>query len=188
MYIETSLPMRPGGSAILYSPVINSGNSDLCIRFYYHAYGQHVGVLITSIEYYTIYGVEVLYTVTGDQGDLWQPVNIQVDASLTGINDFQVRWMYNTLFESFVTSARVTVFSLATHWQWTLGSKQIHSLRLLKVQNNAARVLARVRKYDHITPILRQYHWLPVQKRIEYKILTLVFKALHNMAPSIIRI
>ena len=35
-----------------------------------------------------------------------------------------------------------------------------------------------------ITPILRQYHWLPVQKRIEYKILTLVFKALHNMAPK----
>ena len=56
--------------------------------------------------------------------------------------------------------------------------------RLQRVQNNAARVLARVRKYDHITPILRQYHWLPVQKRIEYKILTLVFKALHNMAPK----
>ena len=56
--------------------------------------------------------------------------------------------------------------------------------RLQRVQNNAARVLARVRKYDHITLILRQYHWLPVQKRIEYKILTLVFKALHNMAPK----
>ena len=56
--------------------------------------------------------------------------------------------------------------------------------RLQRVQNNAACVLARVRKYDHITPILRQYHWLPVGKRIEYKILTLVFKALHNMAPK----
>ena len=56
--------------------------------------------------------------------------------------------------------------------------------RLQRVQNKSARVLARVRKNDHITPILRQYHWLLVQKRIEYKILTLVFKALHNMAPK----
>ena len=47
--------------------------------------------------------------------------------------------------------------------------------RFQRIQNNAARVLARVRKNDH---------WLPAQKRIEYKILTLVFKALHNMAPK----
>ncbi|XP_072180133.1 E3 SUMO-protein ligase RanBP2-like [Diadema setosum] len=52
------------------------------------------------------------------------------------------------------------------------------------LKNSAARVLARVRKNVHITPILSQYHWLPVKKSIEYKILTLVFKALHGMAPK----
>ena len=29
-------------------------------------------------------------------------------------------------------------------------------------------------------------HWLPVPKRIEYKVLLLVFKALHNQAPGYI--
>ena len=56
--------------------------------------------------------------------------------------------------------------------------------RLQRVLHNAARVLARVKRTDHITPILKQHHWLPVQKRIEYKILTLVFKALHKTAPK----
>ena len=39
-------------------------------------------------------------------------------------------------------------------------------------------------KYDNITPILRQLHWLPVTERIDYKILLLTFKSLHGMAPE----
>ena len=54
--------------------------------------------------------------------------------------------------------------------------------KLQRVLHNAARVLARVKMSKHITPILRHYHWLPVKKRIKYKILTLVLKALHNTA------
>ncbi|XP_053170466.1 uncharacterized protein LOC128354229 [Scomber japonicus] len=41
--------------------------------------------------------------------------------------------------------------------------------RLQYIQNSAARILMRVRKYDHITPILKSLHWLPVPLRIEYK-------------------
>ena len=32
----------------------------------------------------------------------------------------------------------------------------------------------------HITAALRELHWLPVQQRIKYKVLTLVYKALYN--------
>uniref|UniRef100_A0A8C6LDP1 Reverse transcriptase domain-containing protein n=1 Tax=Nothobranchius furzeri TaxID=105023 RepID=A0A8C6LDP1_NOTFU len=39
-----------------------------------------------------------------------------------------------------------------------------------KLQNSAARVLMRRRKYDHITPDLRSLHWLPIQYRVQYKI------------------
>ena len=58
--------------------------------------------------------------------------------------------------------------------------------RIQKVQNYAARVIRQVPKHDHITPILRDLHWLPVMQRIEFKTLLYVFKALNGQAPSYI--
>jgi len=40
---------------------------------------------------------------------------------------------------------------------------------------------ARVR--DHISPVLRQLHWLPVRQHVTFKLAILVFKALHGLAP-----
>ena len=57
---------------------------------------------------------------------------------------------------------------------------------LQAVQNCAARLVFRSRKHDHITPILKQLHWLPMYSRIKYKILPLTFKTLHGLAPSYI--
>ncbi len=56
--------------------------------------------------------------------------------------------------------------------------------KLQIVQNAAARVLTRSRKYDHITPILQTLHWLPIKFRISYKILLLAYKALNDLAPA----
>jgi hypothetical protein len=55
--------------------------------------------------------------------------------------------------------------------------------KLQSVQNAAARLITLSRKYDHITPILIDLHWLPVAERIKFKILILTFKALHDLAP-----
>ena len=52
--------------------------------------------------------------------------------------------------------------------------------RLQVVQNSAARLIMRVRKREHITPILFALHWLPVRQRIQYKILTLVYRCLNQ--------
>ena len=38
--------------------------------------------------------------------------------------------------------------------------------RLQKVQNNAARVVSGSKKYNHITPVLKDLHWLPIRKKI----------------------
>uniref|UniRef100_A0AAR2KBY1 Reverse transcriptase domain-containing protein n=1 Tax=Pygocentrus nattereri TaxID=42514 RepID=A0AAR2KBY1_PYGNA len=54
---------------------------------------------------------------------------------------------------------------------------------LQRVQNAAARVLTRRRKRDHITPALHSLHWLPVSFRIDFKVLVMVFKCLHGLAP-----
>ncbi len=52
------------------------------------------------------------------------------------------------------------------------------------VQNAAAKFLKGQRKFDHVTPILKSLHWLPVHLRIELKILLYVFKSINNLAPS----
>ena len=55
--------------------------------------------------------------------------------------------------------------------------------RLQYVQNAAARLVTRTGQCEHITPVLRELHWLPVRRRIKFKITTLVFKELNGLAP-----
>ena len=45
------------------------------------------------------------------------------------------------------------------------------------VQNAAATLLTRTRKFDHITPILASLHWLPISSRSDVKVLLLTYKA-----------
>jgi hypothetical protein len=59
--------------------------------------------------------------------------------------------------------------------------------KLQKVQNLAARIVTKTKRTDHITPILKKLHWLPVCQRIEYKILMLTYKALNGLAPDYIK-
>ena len=40
------------------------------------------------------------------------------------------------------------------------------------------------KKYEHITPILKGLHWLPIKYRIVYKILLLTFKCLSGQSPQ----
>jgi len=56
--------------------------------------------------------------------------------------------------------------------------------KLQTVQNAAARVVTGTRKFDHITPVLRQLHWLPVRQRITFKLSMITFKCLDGLAPS----
>ena len=58
--------------------------------------------------------------------------------------------------------------------------------RLQIVQNLAARVILKMRKYDHISRPRQELHWLPTQQRIAFSILTDVYKALHGLAPTYI--
>ena len=59
--------------------------------------------------------------------------------------------------------------------------------RLQLVQNSAARLVIASREHDHITPILRRLHWLPVRYRVILKILLLTYKALNGQTPSDIK-
>ncbi len=65
-----------------------------------------------------------------------------------------------------------------------LPKKTIRQLQL--IQNAAARILTRTRKSEHLTPVLRSLHWLPVTFRIDFKVLLLVYKSLNGQQPKYI--
>jgi len=45
-------------------------------------------------------------------------------------------------------------------------------------------VVTRCSWYTHMQPVLKDLHWLPVNRRIEHKILVYTYRALYGLAPS----
>ena len=62
------------------------------------------------------------------------------------------------------------------------GLQQSQINKLQHVQNSAARLLTATSRYEHVTPVLRSLHWLPLSAHID-KILLLVFKVLNGLGP-----
>ena len=59
-------------------------------------------------------------------------------------------------------------------------------VKLQRVQNTCARLICNLPKFAHVTPLLRELHWLPIRQRMEFKMLMIVYKALNGQAPSYI--
>ena len=55
--------------------------------------------------------------------------------------------------------------------------------KLQHVQNSAARLVLKAHKQDHVSPLLRTLHWLPIQARIKYKLSTLCHSFFSDTAP-----
>ena len=89
-----------------------------------------------------------------------------------------------TLVHAFVTSRLSHLNGLL----YEVGLPKNLIFRLQRTQNTAERLVTRSKPSSHnyITPVLQSLHWLPVEKRIQYKILLLTynFRCLHARAPT----
>jgi len=65
-----------------------------------------------------------------------------------------------------------------------VGLPQQQLAKLQSVLHAAARLINGARKFDHITPMLLDLHWLPISRRIEFKLAVLAFRCLRGLAPS----
>jgi len=56
--------------------------------------------------------------------------------------------------------------------------------RLQSVLNAAARLIYRRRRFDHVTSLLRELHWLKSSERVAYKLTVTFYRCLNGLAPS----
>ncbi len=132
--------------------------------------------------------------------------------SFSSVRNLGVLFDYNLSFESHISSVCKTAFfhlknisklrhmlsmsnaemlihafmtSRLDYCNVLLGGFSAHLINKLQmVQNAAARVLTRTRKYDHISPVMSTLHWLSFKHRIDFKILLITYKALNGLAPQ----
>lgn len=56
--------------------------------------------------------------------------------------------------------------------------------KLQKLLNIGCRLIFGLRKNDHITKHLNELHWLRIESKVQYKVVMLVFKAIHGLTPT----
>jgi len=65
---------------------------------------------------------------------------------------------------------------------YRLPLSQLNKLQV--IQNSLARAVTKTPRYCHISPVLKSLHWLKIEQRIAYKIISLTYTALQHNSPS----
>ena len=96
---------------------------------------------------------------------------------LCSIRRLQPRSALTTLVTSFI-------MSMVNYCNAVLaGLPQRELDHVQSVVNEAARLSADARRYDHVIPLLMDLHWLRVPQRIQYKLSVLMYRCLNGAAP-----
>ena len=64
------------------------------------------------------------------------------------------------------------------------GISECEIQRLQRLQNSCARLIYGKNKFDHVSSLFYELHWLPVKSRIFFKALLFVFKIFLGIAPT----
>jgi len=56
--------------------------------------------------------------------------------------------------------------------------------RLQLILNSSARAISKTTKFAHISPVLKNLHWLQIEQRIQYKVTSITYEVLQSEQPS----
>ena len=124
--------------------------------------------------------------------DVWFDFNFQFRSHINNTCQSAFFSPYNIrrirkylLFEAAKSLVQAFVISKIDYCSAILyGLPAVHVNRLQRVKNAVARLLTNTPRYDHITPMMINLHWLPVTFRIIFKVNLMTFKAIHGLAPA----
>ena len=68
-----------------------------------------------------------------------------------------------------------------------LGEPILNLRKLQHVQNFAARIISGKKKFDHLTPVLRELRWLTVTQQLFLRDAVFIFKCMTGCAPDYLR-
>ena len=111
--------------------------------------------------------------------------HIKTKCKVAMLNIYKIRAARKNLTRSACNKLMVAlVLSHLDYANSLLGNLPKSSINKMQlVQNIAARITLGKGKYDSATRCLQKLHWLPIQQRIEFKIISLVHKCIHGNAP-----
>ena len=50
-----------------------------------------------------------------------------------------------------------------------MGLPKLQTQKIQSIIKTTARLISRARKFDHVTPVLKELHWLKIEERIQYR-------------------
>lgn len=101
---------------------------------------------------------------------------------LIDISQFVTKNQLCTLMHAFITSRLDFCNSLF----YDIPKYQLRSIQ--NIQNAAAKVVTKAKKYDSNSEQLKYLHWLPVENRVIFKLAVLGYKCFYDLAPTYMEI
>ena len=63
-----------------------------------------------------------------------------------------------------------------------LGTPKYNIQKIQRIQNMACRLINQLPRHSRVSDYMKNLHWLKIPERIEYKVLTIMYKCIHNSA------
>ena len=101
-------------------------------------------------------------------------------AKLCQINRVKNSFDGRTL-EQLISSLALKMLYFSTVWSNT-STTNIKKLQL--VQNFACKIVTKTRKFDHVTPLLRELNWLSIDQLLFFRATVMTYKCMNHLAPS----
>jgi len=92
------------------------------------------------------------------------------------------RQVPTSVFQSLIVALALSRLDYCNSVLFGLPANLIQHLQ--SVQNAAARLTFRIRRSEHITPVLINLHWLRIPEGISFKLAVTTYRSIHGTSPS----